>query len=284
MSRTKPTYFYAIISVALVLFIVGFFMLTTLHARKLVTLFKEKIDIWLELKPDLAEEDIARIVGNIRQKPFVKKESITFITREQATATMKEDLGDESMLEDAPDLLRDVIRFNITSESLNDENLAQWREELRQDTLVSDLYYEASNIGNVSKNIQNMGLLALGLVILLIFAAVTLIHNTIRLALFSNRFIIKNQELVGASWSFISQPYIRRGILNGFWSALLAIAALIGILVWIEHQIPDIAQLRDLDSMLMVFVGIIVLGVLISGLSTWFVVNKFLRMRIDDLY
>ncbi|MCC6281736.1 MAG: hypothetical protein IT262_14105 [Saprospiraceae bacterium] len=284
MSRTKPTYFYAIISVALVLFIVGFFMLTTLHARKLVTLFKEKIDIWLELKPDLAEEDIARIVGNIRQKPFVKKESITFITREQATATMKEDLGDESMLEDAPDLLRDVIRFNITSESLNDENLAQWREELRQDTLVSDLYYEASNIGNVSKNIQNMGLLALGLVILLIFAAVTLIHNTIRLALFSNRFIIKNQELVGASWTFISQPYIRRGILNGFWSALLAIAALIGILVWIEHQIPDIAQLRDLDSMLMVFVGIIVLGVLISGLSTWFVVNKFLRMRIDDLY
>jgi cell division transport system permease protein len=284
MSRSKPTYFYAIISVALVLFIVGFFMLTTLHARKLVTLFKEKIDIWLELKPNLAEEEVARIVGNVRQKPFVKTESITFITREQATATMKQDLGDESMLEDAPDLLRDVVRFNIKSEYLDDEILSQWREELRQDTLVSDLYFEASNIGNVSKNIQNMGLLALGLVFLLIFAAVTLIHNTIRLALFSNRFIIKNQELVGASWAFISQPYIRRGILNGFWSALLAIAALIGILTWIEHQIPDVAQLRDLDSVLMVFVGIILLGVLISGLSTWFVVNKFLRMRIDDLY
>ena len=284
MSRSKPTYFYAIISVALVLFIVGFFMLTTLHARKLVTLFKEKIDIGLELKPNLAEDEVARIVGNVRQKPFVKTESITFITREQATATMKQDLGDESMLEDAPDLLRDVIRFNIKSEYLDDEILSQWREELRQDTLVSDLYFEASNIGNVSKNIQNMGLLALGLVFLLIFAAVTLIHNTIRLALFSNRFIIKNQELVGASWAFISQPYIRRGILNGFWSALLAIAALIGILTWIEHQIPDVAQLRDLDSVLMVFVGIILLGVLISGLSTWFVVNKFLRMRIDDLY
>ncbi len=284
MSRTKPTYFYAIISVALVLFIVGFFMLTTLHARKLVTLFKEKIDIWLELKPDLAEEDVARIVGKIRQNPFVKTESITFITREQATTTMKQDLGDESMLEDAPDLLRDVIRFNIKSGYLNDENLAKWREELRQDTLISDLYYEASNIGNVSKNIQNMGLLALGLVFLLIFAAITLIHNTIRLALFSNRFIIKNQELVGASWAFISQPYIRQGILNGFWSALLAIAGLIGIFVWIEHQVPDIAQLRDLDSMLLVFISILLLGALISGLSTWFVVHKFLRMRIDDLY
>ena len=284
MSRTKPTYFYAIISVALVLFIVGFFMLSTLHARKLVTLFKEKIDIWLELKPNVAEEDVARIVGKIRQNPFVKTESITFITREQATTTMKQDLGDESMLEDTPDLLRDVIRFNIKSGYLNDENLAKWREELRQDTLISDLYYEASNIGNVSKNIQNMGLLALGLVFLLIFAAVTLIHNTIRLALFSNRFIIKNQELVGASWAFISQPYIRQGILNGFWSALLAIAGLIGIFVWIEHQVPDIAQLRDLDSMLLVFISILLLGALISGLSTWFVVHKFLRMRIDDLY
>lgn len=284
MSRTKPTYFYAIISVALVLFIVGFFMLTTLHARKLVTLFKEKVDIWLELKPNIPEEEVTRIVSNIRQKPFVKPETITFITREQATATMREDLGDESMLEDAPDLLRDVIRFNVRSESLDDETLVNWREELRQDSLVSELYFEASNIGNVSKNIQNMGLLALGLVFLLIFAAVTLIHNTIRLALYSNRFIIKNQELVGASWSFISQPYIRKGIQNGFWSALLAIAALIGVFAWIQNQIPDMAQLRDLDSMLMVFVGIILLGVLISGLSTWFVVNKFLRMRIDDLY
>ncbi len=284
MSRTKPTYLYAIISVSLVLFIVGFFMLATMHAGKLVTLFKEKVDIWLELKPDLGQEEIARIVGNIRQQPFVKPETITFVSREQATASMKEDLGDESMLEDAPDLLRDVVRFNVHAEYLDDESLLRWREELQQDTAVAELYLEASNIGNVSENIQNMGLLALGLVFLLIFAAITLIHNTIRLALYSNRFIIKNQELVGASWDFISRPYIRRGLLNGLWSALLAIAALIGIFEWIEHQVPDMAQLRDLNSMLMVFTGIIILGVLISGLSTWFVVNKFLHMRIDDLY
>ena len=197
---------------------------------------------------------------------------------------LREDLGDESMLEDAPDLLRDVIRFNVRAEYLNDENLQQWREELRQDTLVSELYYEASNIGNVGKNMQNMGLIALCLVFLLIFAAVTLIHNTIRLALYSNRFVIKNQELVGASWAFISKPYIQRGVLNGLWSALLSIGALILVFEWIEKQVPEIEQLRDLDSMLMVFIGIILLGVLISGLSTWFVVNKFLRMRIDDLY
>jgi len=284
MSRTKPTYFYAIVSVALVLFILGFFALTAIHARKLVTLFKEKVDIWLELKPGIPQEDIARIVGDIRQQPFVKKESIKFITKEQAQAAMRKDLGDDSMLEDVPDLLRDVIRFNVRADFLDSDSLVDWREQLRQDTLISDLFFEASNTGNVGRNIKNLGWIMLGLGFLLIFAAVTLIHNTIRLALFSNRFLIKNQELVGASWAFISRPYIRRGILNGLWSAVLAILALIGTLWAAQRLMPDLEQLEDMDGILLVFVSLIGLGVLIAGLSTYFVVHKFLRMRVDDLY
>lgn len=284
MSRTKPTYFYAIISVALVLFILGFFALTALHGRKLVTLFKEKVDIWLELKPNTPEAEVTRIIREIRQHPFVKEESITFITREQAEAAMKQELGDKSLLEDNPDILRDVVRFNVKSEFLDNDKLAAWREELRRDSLVADLYFEAANTGNVGENIQNLGLIALVLGFLLIFAAVTLIHNTIRLALFSNRFLIKNQELVGASWSFISRPYVRRGIINGLISAALAIAALIAALWWLYSLMPELSQLQDLNDILAVFVGLVAMGVLISGLSTYFVVSKFLRMRVDDLY
>lgn len=284
MPRSKPTYLYAIISVALVLFIVGFFALTALHGRKLVTLFKEKVDIWLELKPEAPVDEIPRIIASIRQQPFVKAETVTYITREQAASAMKEDLGDKSLLEDNPDLLRDVIRFNVKADYLNDDSLSRWREALRQDSLVADLYFEAANTGNVGKNIQNLGVIALCLGFLLIFAAVTLIHNTIRLALFSNRFLIKNQELVGASWAFISRPFIRRGIINGLTSAALAIAALIATLWWIYRLIPDLSTLQDTNSILAVFVGLVALGVLISGLSTYFVVNKFLRMRVDDLY
>ncbi len=284
MSRTKPTYLYAVISVALVLFIVGFFALTALHGRKLVTLFKEKVDIWLELKPGTPAEEVPRIIAGIREQAFVKTETVTFITREQAAASMKEDLGDKSLLEDNPDLLHDVIRFNVKAEYLNDDSLSQWRETLRQDSLVADLYFEASNTGNVGRNIQNMGLIALILGVLLIFAAVTLIHNTIRLALYSNRFLIKNQELVGASWAFISRPYIRRGIINGLISAGLAIALLSVALWWIYGLMPDLKGLQDTDGMFAIFVGLVLLGVLISGLSTYFVVNRFLHMRVDDLY
>ena len=284
MPRTKPNYLYAIISVALVLFILGFFAITALHGRKLVTLFKEKVDIWLELMPGTAEDEISRIIADIRQQPFVKRETVTFISREQAAATMKKELRDKSLLEDNPDLLRDVVRFNVRADFFEGDSLANWREQLRQDTLIADLYFEASNTGNVGKNIQNLGLIALAFGFLLIFAAVTLIHNTIRLELYSNRFLIKNQELVGASWDFISRPYIRRGILNGLVSAVLAIIGLIVALWWLYQLMPDLQQLQDLNGTLAVFVGLVALGALISGLSTYFVVNKFLRMRVDDLY
>ncbi|MFZ4475491.1 MAG: cell division protein FtsX [Saprospiraceae bacterium] len=284
MSRSKPTYFYAIVSVAMVLFILGFFAIMATHARQLATMFKEKVDIWLELQANTPQEEIARMVQDIRRQPFVKQESVTFITREQAQSTMKKDLGDESLLEDVPNLLRDVIRFNVRAAFLQNDSLLNWRETLRRDTFISDLYFEAANTGNVGKNIQNLGWIILGLGILLIFAAVTLIHNTIRLALFSNRFLIKNQELVGASWAFISRPYIVRGIMNGLWSALLAIAALIGTQWSASRLMPDLQQLEDLNSILAIFVLLILLGILISGLSTYFVVQKFLRMRVDDLY
>lgn len=284
MSRTKPTYLYAIISVALVLFILGFFAQTAIHGRKLVQLFKEKVDIWLELKSDAGPADVERIVATVRQQPFVKSETITFITREQAAASMKEDLGDASLLQDLPELMRDVVRFNVQADYLNNDSMFNWREQLRADTMVADLYYEAATTGNVGPNLEKLGWITLALGFLLIFAAVTLIHNTIRLALYSNRFLIKNQELVGASWEFISRPYIRRGILNGLLSAALAIAALITASTIMARQMPELRDLQDLNSTLAVYVGLIALGILISGLSTWFVVNKFLRMRVDDLY
>jgi cell division transport system permease protein len=284
MSRTRPNYLYAIASVALVLFVLGFFAIMAMQGQKLVTIFKEKVDLWLELKPGLAESDIARIVARVRQQPFVKKESVTFITREQAAATMRKDLGEESMIEDMPDLMRDVVRFNVKAEYLDDQRLTDWREALKKDTLVSALYFEAANTSNVGDNIRSLGMITLALGFFLIFAAVALIHNTIRLALYSNRFIIKNQELVGASWEFISRPYIRKGIMNGLWSAAIAIVSLAVSLWWLQQIMPDLEQLQDMNAIVLVFAGIALLGVLISGLSTWWVVSKFLRMRLDDLY
>ena len=264
MSRKKPAYFYAVVSVALVLFVLGFFGLMTLHGRKLVNLFKERVDIWLELKPVQSQADVSTLVRRIQQQPFVKPESVKLITKEQAAVSMKEDLGDSSMLEDMPDLLRDVIRFNVKAEYLDTARLSEWRETLRSDTLVADLYFEAANTGNVSNNLQSLGLATLVLCTLLVFAAVALIHNTIRLDLYSNRFLIRNQELVGASWSFIGKPYIRRGLLNGLLSGLLAVLALSLMITWLHSVVPELRELGDPNGILLVMTALVFLGKIIS--------------------
>lgn len=266
------------------LFILGFFGLTVSHTRKLVALFKERVDIWLELKPETPKSEADRIISDIQAKPFIKKGSVAFITKEEAAADMKADLGDENIPKDVPDLLRDVVRFNVQADYLDSDALENWRQELRGDTCIADLYLDAANTANVGKNIETIGWISLALGFLLLFAAITLIHNTIRLALYANRFVIKNQELVGASWAFISKPYIQRGLLNGFLSALIAIAGLLLCLWWGQHLLPDLKDLQDWPTTIGILIGLIILGVLLSGLSTWYVVNKFLRMRIDDLY
>jgi cell division transport system permease protein len=284
MSRTKPTYIYAIISVALVLFMLGFFALIMLHGHKLVSHFKERVDLWLELKPETPESEVARLIRQIRSEPFVRAESVSFVTKEQAQAAMKEDLGEDGMLSDMPNLFRDVVRFNVRSSFMDNDSLMQWRETMKADSVVADLFFDAVNTSNIDQNIQNLSFLTLILTALLIFAAVTLIHNTIRLALYANRFVIKNQELVGASWGFISKPYIRRSIWNGLFSAILAIGSLSALLFWIQKNISGLNALQNANGVIGVFVLLILLGILISWISTAFVVRKFLKMRLDDLY
>ncbi len=284
MTRSKPNYLSAIGSVALVLFMVGFFALSALHARQLVALFKEKVDIWLELRPEASQADVSRIMADVRRKPFVKKESVQFITREQAVEQMKADLGDTLLLADLPNMLRDVVRFNVRANYLEADSLAALREIFSRDSLVAELQFERAATENIGRNIEKMGWLTLCLGFLLIFAAIALIHNTIRLALYSNRFLIKNQELVGATWEFISRPYLLRGILNGLWSGVAAIAALLLLTTWLQGQLPELAELEDMAGTLTVFACLLVLGIVISGLSTWWVVNKFLKMRVEELY
>jgi cell division transport system permease protein len=282
--RKKPTYLYAVLSVALVLFMLGFFALMVTHTTKLVTLFKEKVDIWLELRPETPRAEAERISADLQNQPFVKKGSVSYISKEEAAATLRQELGDENTPSDMPDLLRDIVRFNVEANFFSEDSLKSLRETFRRDSAVSELYFEATNTASVSKNIRNLGWFTLLISALLIFSAVTLIHNTIRLALYANRFIIKNQELAGASWSFISRPYLQRGLLNGLLSALVAIA-LLSLLLWqSQRMMPELADLRDPIDIALVYISLIILGVCISGGSTWIVVRRFLRMRIDDLY
>lgn len=283
-SRNKPNYFYSILSVALVLFLLGFFGMIILQATNLVSYFKENINLMIEVKDDVPVGSLDSLEQVIAQASYTKPGSLQFISKEEALDMLREDFGEEFLKLDLPNPLYDVIVFNVRASFMNPEQLKEIRQEIRNSPIVSDVYYQESFVGALVQNIQRIGWLALGLGIFFTFVAFVLIHNTIRLALYANRFLIKNMQLVGASWSFISRPFLMISLRNGIFSAIIAIALLLGLYFLARQDIPELRDIQDWLGMALLFAGLLAFGILITLSSTYYVVNKYLKMRVDDLY
>jgi len=281
--KTKPNYFYAIISVALVLFLIGFFALIVLYAQKLISLSKENINIMVEIKRDIPAKQMQSLEQYLAQQNYIRKESITFTSKETAAEQMKEELGDFDKY-GFKNPFYDVIHFNLKADELTTKKLLAIKTELKANSIVNDVYYGENLVVNIEKNVKKAGFFILGLGALFLLVAVTLIHNTIKLALFANRFLIKNMQLVGASWSFISRPYLWRSVKNGFWSAFIASLAIIALVFVAQFDLTDLYNLQITNGLVMLIMGLFSLGILITFLSTYFVVHKYLQMRVDDLY
>jgi cell division transport system permease protein len=282
--RTKPNYLYAIISVALVLFLLGFFGLLILNAQQLVRRYKEQVNLIVEIKSDAAVEQVSDLRLYLEQAAYTRPGSIQWISKGDAVKMMKTEYGEEFLKLDLPNPFLDVVLFNLRAEYMQADKLSRIREELKALPGVSDVFYQENIVSSIANNLQRASYFALGLGLFFLLVAITLIHNTIRLALYSNRFLIKNMELVGASWNFISRPYLVRAILHGLLSSLLAALALLGLVFWISHQIPELALLQNNNALIIVISALLFCGVILYTSSTGFAVNKYLRMRADDLY
>lgn len=282
--RSKPNYFYTIISVAMVLFLLGFFGILFLQAQQLTKVLKERVSILIELQQDTPQEQIDRLLLEVEKADYTKPTSLAFISKEEALHSLQADFGDDFINLDLPNPLYDVISFHVNSSFMSSEQLATIRQELKTNPIVKDVYYQEGLVHQIVSNIKKSGWLLLFLSLIFLIIAIVLIHNTIRLALYANRFLIKNMELVGATWGFISKPYIRKGIYHGFISAIIAILSLICLLLLTQNYLPELKNYWQASSLIALFVGLILLGISISGLSAYLVVNKYLKMRLDDLY
>jgi cell division transport system permease protein len=282
MKKRKINYFYSIFSVALVLFLLGFFGAALLFTRQQVASQQEKISMMVELKESADVETLQMLKNWLPKADFVRESH--FVSKEQAGAMMRKSLGEEYIASDMPLPFYDAFSVNLKSDRLNSDSIAAISARLRTNDAVSDVYMDEGLIGDVSKTVEKIALVALAVAALFIIVAITLIHNTIRLNLFSDRFIIRNMELVGASWGFISRPYVRRGVNNGFISAILALCLLAILWFFAQREMPEVNLLLATPLFWASGAGLILLGVLISWISTYYVVNKYLKMRLDDLY
>ncbi|MFY7880169.1 MAG: cell division protein FtsX [Lacibacter sp.] len=283
MKRSKPSYLYSIIGVALVLFILGVLGWIFLNFHKVGTTLRENIQIhaWLNTSNKKSIDSVQAFIG---AQPYVK--SMEYVTKEKAREIYNKD-GNESwekILTENP--LPESIDFFAKAEYVNKDSLEMISQSLaaRFPTAISEIQYPKDLVVTITDRARKIGIALLIIAILLSTVVMVSIDSTIRLAMFSNRFLIKTMQMVGATRGFIARPMNLRAIINGLISSAIAIAAIWAVIIWLETYIPDMVALRDTQNYLILFGSIILIGVGISVYSTHRSVMKYLKMKLDELY
>lgn len=282
--RGKPTYAYAIIGVALVLFLFGIVGWFFLNLRKTGDFLKENIQVHAWLNADASKKRIDSLKKHIAALPFTR--DVEYITKQKAMEFWNKD-NDSSwkrILDYNP--LPESIDFYIKAKYVQKDSLNILSENLesRFPGVINKFQFPTETVTKVSKYVKTGAVIFLIAAIILTILVVFSIDNTIRLAMYSNRFLIKTMQMVGATRWFIAKPINIRAIINGLIASLIAITAIWGTVLLIEGFAPDFKLLRDTSSMIILCLIIIVLGISITLISTHRSVIKYLRMKLDDLY
>lgn len=275
-------------STTLSLFILGLFGVIVIQAKTLTKIIRENIEVQVFLHKDVSEKDIERISNDLKNKPYIiSKEDnsgFKFISQEEAAKEFLENTGEDftKFLDDNP--LRDSFTLAIAEEYQTSELIADIVEELRLIEGVFEVTYMADLVDSINQNLTKVALVLGGFILILIFTVIMLINNTIKLALFSQRFLIRSMQLVGATRGFIRLPFISRAFFFGIFSGVLASALLYGIIEYTKANIDGFALLQDYTLLYTLFGGLIIVGAVLSVFSTLQAVNKYLNMSLDELY
>jgi cell division transport system permease protein len=282
--RGKPSYVMSIIGVTLVLFLLGIVGWLVINASKLGDYFRENVEVKVHLRGDLSAKDSLTLMQYFGGQPYVKEYS--YINKEEARKRYLSD-GNEDwnrILDYNP--LPNSIYFKLKKEYVQVDTLEKISKEIStaQSALVTDVQYPVELVTSLTKNIRNASLILLVLAVILAIVVIILIDNTIRLAMFSNRFLIKTMQMVGATRGFIARPLNLRAILNGAISAVIAIVLIYILITVAGNLVPGIKVLHSNGTLALLFVILMLIGISITLFSTYRSVLKYLRMKLDELY
>jgi len=280
--RSTPSYFMAIVGVSLVLFLLGLLGWIVINANRLGDNFRESLEVQVYVRQNISPKDSAALVQFVAAQPYVK--SYDYITKEMARKHFVSDGNDDFMAVLDQNPLPASVDFRIKSEYANADSLNKIKEAFSQNIAVDEVKYNKKLVTNLNDMIRKVSLILLVVTVLISIAVIILIDNTIRLAMFSNRFLIKTMQMVGATRWFIAKPMDFRAVINGAVSGVIAIGAIVGIIFASEQWLPEIKALRDYSLLAGMFVVIVLLGIGISFISTHRSVVKYLKMKLDDLY
>ncbi|MCX6244607.1 MAG: permease-like cell division protein FtsX [Bacteroidetes bacterium] len=280
--KIRTSHFSTVVSITLVLFMLGLLGLLVLHAKKLSDYAKENIGFSIMIKEGVKEAGIMAFLKKLDTEEFVK--STEYIPKEKAALELKKELGEDFIGFLGYNPLLPTIDLRLKAEYASLESVNSIEKKLLANPEVKEVFYQKDLLEMVNQNINRISLIILGFSAVLMIIAIALINNTIRLSVYSRRFIIRTMQLVGATRNFIRRPFIRNGIIDGLISAIVAIGGLMVVVYFILQEIPELIQMVDLKLYLILIVVVLLLGILISWFSTWLSVRKYLRMKTDELY
>ena len=270
------------ISTTLVLLLLGLVVFFVLGAHNLTIYVRENINFSVLISDDMKEADILKLQKKLDKEPFVKQTE--YISKKQALKEQSEAMGTdpEEFLGYNP--FTASIEIKLHSDYANSDSIAKIEKMIKKNTNIQDVLYQRELIDLVNDNIRNISLVLLALAVVLALISFALINNTIRLAIYSKRFLIHTMKLVGASWGFIRRPFLRRNIWSGVLAGIMADAILMGTAYWLVSYEPELIRVITPEVMLLVSGSVLIFGVVITFLCAYLSINKYLRMKASTLY
>ena len=280
--RLLSSYFSVVLSVFLVLFLLGILGLFVVNSKKLSDDFKENFAMTVFLKKEATDSVISAFNEEMKTARFVK--SFEYVDKETAAKKHIQDIGEDYLQFLGENPLENSFDIHLKADYVINDSILKIEERLRKNEMISDVYFDRQFADLVNDNIKKVSFYILCISGFLALVAVLLINSSMRLSIYSNRFIIKTMQMVGATKSFIRKPFIWRSIRLGIIGSVLAILALIATLYYIDTNYPNLEILEDQLMTGAILLGVLLVGILITWISTFFATQRFLNLRTDDLY
>ena len=276
------SYFSVVLSIGLVLFLLGLLGVLVLNTKKLADHFKEQITISVFLKDNAKEVEVDQLQKSLVLAPYTK--SATYVSKEEAAEQHSEEIGEDFQDFLGYNPLKNSIDVKLNAEYVSTQQIDSIATAIGQKDYVDEVSYDKPLIALLTENVKKISFWILIASAVFCGIAVLLINSSIRLSIYSKRFIIKTMQMVGATKSFIRSPFIWTNVKLGMLGALLALLAIWGMLAYLDNNFPELNLLNDAGVLALLFTGVFVLGVLISLISTYFATQRFLNLQTDDLY
>jgi len=280
--RLRNSYVTTVVSIAMVLLLLSLLGLLILNARLIGDYVKENIGFSVILKDEVREADIIQLKKTFEASPAVK--GTTFVSAQTAAEQLEKELGENFLDFLGTNPLKASIDIKFHASYANPDSIAKFEKVFSAYPQVYEVYYQESMVNLVNQNLRKISIVILAFSALLLLISIALFNNTIRLLVYSKRFIIKTMQLVGATRKYILRPFIVRGLMNGLFGSALASLLLLGVIYIARRQMPEVLQFTDSMTIAMLIFMIFIVGIVLSGITTILAVNKYLGIDRDKLY